>query len=234
MLRIAIVEDDAEQFRNTQKHLDNFLTARGMEYTIDAYGDGVDFLEKYKNPYDIVLMDIEMPQMSGMETAKRLRAIDQEAVLIFVTRIGKFAINGYEVSAIGYILKPINAYSLQMTMQKALKIVSQRADMKIVLQMKQGIVSFSATDLIYIEVSGHKLTYHLRDEAYETYGNLKTEEDRLLPYHFSRCSNAYLVNMAYVKGIIGNTAYLLPGTELRVSRGMKKTFTDAYIAYIGK
>lgn len=234
MLRIAIVEDDAAQLGNTRKHLDKFLSEREKEYTVDAYENGVNFLENYKNPYDIVLMDIEMPGMNGMETAKRLRAIDQAVVLIFVTKIGKFAINGYEVSAIGYILKPINAYSLQMTMRKALKIISLRTDQRIVLQMKQGVVSFFATDLIYIEVIGHKLTYHLRDGTYEAYGNLKAEEERLQNSHFGRCSNAYLVNMAYIKGIIGNSVYLHSGEELRVSRGMKKEFTDAYIAYIGK
>lgn len=234
MLRIAIVEDDEIQMQNTRRHLDRFLTERQVEYHVDSYADGVTFIEGCRIPYDIVLLDIEMPQMNGLETARRLRAKDETAILIFVTKIGKFAINGYEVSALGYILKPINAYALQMTMQKAMKILAQRTDRKIVLQMKEGVITLSSRELVYIEVSGHKLSYHTREKMYEAYGNLKTEEEQLSECHFSRCSNAFLVNLAYVKGIVGNSVYLSTGVELRVSRGMKKSFTDDYMAYLGK
>ena len=238
MLRIAIVEDEEDQMQNTRRLLVRFLEERGMEFQVDCYSDGVRFLEGCRNPYDIVLMDIEMPQLNGLETARRLRAMDETVLLIFVTRIGKFAINGYEVSALGYILKPIHAYALQMTMQKALKkalkILAQRADQRIVLQMKEGVITFSSRELVYIEVFGHKLSYHTMSGTYEVYGNLKTEEERLAAYHFARCSNAFLVNLAFVKGIMGNSVYLQGETELRVSRGMKKSFLDAYMAYLGK
>lgn len=234
MLRIAVVEDDVAQSNRMKKYLEDFLAEQERPYTIDVYDNAVDFLDKYKNPYDIVLMDIEMPRMNGLEAAKKLRAMDEMAVLIFVTKMSQFAINGYEVSAIGYILKPVNAYSLYVHMQKALNIISANTEKKIVLQMKQGIVSFSTRKLIYIEVSGHKLNYHLRDDTHEAYGKLTDEEEKLKDYHFSRCSNAFLVNLAYVQAIIGNTVYLSSGVELPVSRGMKKTFTDAYIRYIGR
>lgn len=234
MLRIAIVEDEESQMQNTRRLLDHFMEERQVEYHVDAYTDGVSFLEGCRIPYDIVLLDIEMPQMNGLETARRLRAMDETAILIFVTKIGKFAINGYEVSALGYILKPINAFALQMTMQKAMKILAQRTDRKIVLQMKEGVITLSSRELVYIEVFGHKLSYHTREKTVEAYGNLKEEEAHLAEYHFSRCSNAFLVNLAYVKGIIGNAVYLSDGVELRVSRGMKKSFTDDYMAYLGK
>lgn len=234
MLRIAVVEDDAAQSDRMKKHLQDFLADKERTYTIDVYDNAVDFLDKYKNPYDIVLMDIEMPRMNGLEAAKKLRAMDEMVILIFVTKMSQFAINGYEVSAIGYILKPVNAYSLYVHMQKALNILSANTEKKIVLQMKQGIVSFSTRKLIYIEVSGHKLNYHLRGEVHEAYGKLTDEEEKLKDYHFSRCSSAFLVNLAYVRAIIGNTVYLSSGAELPVSRGMKKSFTDAYIRYVGR
>lgn len=234
MLRIAIVEDDPEQSQRMQCHLEEYFADKEQFYTIDRYPNGVEFIDRYRNPYDIVLMDIEMPMMNGLEAARKLRQIDDVVVLIFVTKMSQFALNGYEVAAAGYIVKPVNRYSIYMNMQRAMKLLPDTRQKKIVVQVKGSIASFSSRELVYIEVFGHKLNYHLRDTAYESYGNLSDMEEELHSFQFSRCSKAYLVNLAFVKAIVGEEAVLANGERLKVSRGMKKSFMDDYIAYLGR
>lgn len=234
MLRIAIVEDEAGQAEMMKKGIEEFFTETDTEYTVTCYSDGMAFLSQYKNPFDIILMDIEMPHMNGLETARKLRKIDQSAVLIFATRMGQFAINGYEVNAIGYMLKPINQYVLKMNLQKAMGLIALQTDKKILIQTRNGIVTLSSKKVEYIEVSGHKLTYHLKDTEYEVYGKISEEAENLREYNFARCSNAYLVNFAYINAVVGNTVILSSGEVLPVSRSMKKKFLDAYISYVSR
>lgn len=234
MLRIAIVEDDHEQSERMKQHLADYFADKEDFYTIDVYPNGLEFIDRYRNPYDIVLMDIEMPMMNGLETARKLRQIDEVVVLIFVTKMSQFALNGYEVAAAGYIVKPVNRYSMHMNMQRAMKLLPGNRNKKIVLQTKGSVVSFSTRELMYIEVYGHKLNYHLQNDVHEAYGNLSDMENELHGFDFSRCSNAYLVNLAFVKAIAGNETILADGERLSVSRGMKKSFMDDYVAYLGR
>jgi DNA-binding LytR/AlgR family response regulator len=234
MLRIAIVEDEDEQAKRMEAGLKQFFGKTDTAYTAVRYARGMDFIASYKNPFDIVLMDIEMPVMNGLETARELRKIDGTAVLIFATRIGQYAIHGYEVNAIGYMLKPITDYALEMNLTRAMKQIAARQTTKIVLQTKTGVVAFPAGELTYVEVSGHKLMYHTKEASYEVYGKLSDEEQRLGAEHFVRCSNPFLVNLSAVRAVSGNTVLLIGGERLPISRSMKKNFLEQYVDYLGR
>ena len=112
MLRCAIVEDSPRELEHLKECLARYSAERDIPLETTAFGDAASFLEHYRADYDIVFMDIELPGINGMEAAHRLREIDRQVILIFVTNMAQFAVKGYEVDALDYIIKPAQYLSL--------------------------------------------------------------------------------------------------------------------------
>ena len=100
-MRIAIVEDEAIYAEKLRDYLHRYTQDYGQEWDVSFFADGISFLNSFKGQFDVILLDISMPVLNGMEVAKRLRAIDSEVVLLFVTNLAQYAIRGYEVGEIG-------------------------------------------------------------------------------------------------------------------------------------
>ena len=113
MLQIAIVEDDPSERERIRECL-RLMEDDDISFAVREFETGVSFLDQYQPEYDIVLMDIEMPGIDGLKTARELRRMDGEVILIFVTNMAQFALYGYEVDALDFILKPINRYSFSL------------------------------------------------------------------------------------------------------------------------
>ena len=105
---VAIVEDDGNYAALLTDYFMRYQSGRGDKFEIKTYGDGLDFLENYQPGTDIVLLDIEMPHISGMDAARRLRETDKLVSIIFVTNLARFAVDGYEVDACGFMVKPVS------------------------------------------------------------------------------------------------------------------------------
>lgn len=122
IINIAVVEDEQQQILNYQNYLDRFQKERKIMVKTHYFNDGLLFLEQYhQNEFDIVLMDIAMPQMNGLETAKRLRTVDKNVCLIFITTLAQYAIKGYEVDALDFLIKPVGFDLFSIKLEKAIK-----------------------------------------------------------------------------------------------------------------
>ena len=112
MLQIAIVEDEADLAQQTKDNVVRYLNEHGLEGNIAVFNDGMDIAENYKPIWDILLLDIEMPLLDGMSAAQKIRELDATVVMIFITRMAKYAIKGYEVAQyeIGYDLTVIEEF----------------------------------------------------------------------------------------------------------------------------
>ncbi len=226
MYQIAIVEDEDKAAQTLTGFLNRYEKEYGEVFRITRFSNGYNFLTKYQAIYDIVFMDIEMPSINGMETAERLREMDQTTVLIFVTNLTQYAIRGYEVDAMDYILKPVTYGAFAMKMHRALKRVQPKNTKKIIVSAKTGDYSVAVSDIQYIESSGHTITYHTEKEVYQGYGTLKAVEEALPEEQFFRCNSGILLNLDYVTGIQG-TDVLLGELSLPVSRSRKKGLVTA-------
>ena len=174
-------------------------------------------------------MDIEMPNMDGLSAARRMREIDSNVALVFVTNLARYAINGYEVSALDYILKPLDYDAFYLKMQKVLRYCQtqqQRRQQSVVIPTADGNTHLPLSELLYVEVVSHTLIYHTLSHDYETYGTLKNVEKELSPHGFFRCNSCYLVNLQYIRRIDGYTVYV-GKTPLAISHPRRKDFLAA-------
>ena len=119
MLEIAIVEDE-ENYRNVLcEYLKKYEQETGQEIHMSVFTDGDEIVENYTAKYDIILMDIEMQFMNGMDAARKIREVDKAVIIIFITNMAQYAIQGYEVDALDYILKPISYFAFSQRIQRA-------------------------------------------------------------------------------------------------------------------
>lgn len=232
MLNVAIVEDDDVAADKLRACLDRYHADMGVAFGVTRFVEATSFLEGYKPSYDIVFMDIEMPNMNGMEAARRLRDIDEQVVLIFVTNMAQFAAKGYEVDALDYIVKPFSYLDFERKLKRAVRIC-ERESSSVTIAQQGGTVRLLLRDIAYIEVHGHNLVFHTDEGTLQGSGTLAEAQARLEDCGFLRCSKAFLINVRHVYKIHGNTVLLVNGEELPIGRAFKKTFMESFAQLIG-
>ena len=121
MIRIAIVEDEAAVREQLTGYVQRYTRQYGTTFEVTEFSDGVEILDEYRPMYDIVLLDVEMKHLDGMETAQRIRELDKDVVLIFITNMAQYAIKGYAVGALDYVLKPVPYFAFSQQLQKAVE-----------------------------------------------------------------------------------------------------------------
>ena len=233
MIRIAIIEDD----KGYQEQLMSFIKHYGEEHNeqfqITLFEDGLDLIEDYKGEWDILLMDIKMKHMDGMSAAQKIRQYDSSVVIIFITTMAKFAIKGYEVDALDFVLKPIQYPQFAMKLKKAMRHLSKHEKKYLLLTIDDRKERVAADDILFVEVKDHKLQFVTAYKIYSMRYPLQEIEKELKPYHFVRCNHCYLVNLKNVKEVLKDSVVV--GThELQISRPKKKTFLQAVSDYFGR
>ena len=181
-------------------------------------------------------MDIMMPHMNGLTAAKRMRLVDANTALVFITNMAQYAINGYEVAASDYILKPVLYDAFAFRFAKVLAAAHMRAAGHRFLSVKtqKGLVKLDAGSIYYIEVIRHMVVYHTAGGDVEAWESLKSVESALgdlVDTQFVRCNNCFLVNLQYIDKIEGDIAHV-GGAQLKISRARRKEFVNAVTLYL--
>ena len=233
MIKIAIVEDEAMYAKQLQDFLRQYETENGEAFDITIYSDGDQIVHKYKSQFDIILMDVEMKFMDGMSAAEEIRKIDTEVVIIFITNMAQYAIRGYAVDALDYVLKPVSYFAFSQRLNRAISRMKKRETKMIMVNIKGGTVRINIANIYYIESQGHTLILHTILGDYETTGVMKEMEQKLQGMNFCRGNKGYLINLQHVDGIQEGCA-LVKGEQLFLSRARKKEFMEALTDYWGE
>lgn len=231
-MKVAIVDDEQDMTRQIEEFVERFRVESQMEVDARVFHEPRAFVENYDGSYDLVLLDVEMPGMNGIEAAKAIRGQDRRVSIMFITNMAQYAIHGYEVEAVDYVLKPVGYQDFAMKMKKALRYIERDAEQKLVLDTTAGKLAVKVSDIVYVEVIRHYLSFHTDAGVYEVRGVMREWEKELGRYHFVRCSQSYLVNLAKVRSIQGNKC-MVGGEELPLSRNKKNEFIQAFTRYVG-
>ena len=232
MIRIAIVEDEAQYSKQLSDYIQDFGRESGQSFAVTTYSDGDELVERYKAQFDIILLDVEMPFLDGMTAAELIRRQDPEVVIIFITNMAQYAIRGYAVDALDYVLKPVSYFAFSQRLSRAIRRMKNRQRHFFTVPVKGGALKLEAGELYYLESQGHRLIFHTAGGDHVSAGSMAEWEEKLAPLGFFRCNKGYLVNLEHVDGLQDGCA-LVKGERLVVSRPRKGAFLEALAGYAG-
>ena len=232
MYRVAIVEDDRNEADTLARLIRDHGAENGVRFSTDIYGDARSFFAVRTHIYDIVFMDIGLPDVSGMDVAGRLRESDDSAVIIFVTSMSGFAVRGYETDALDFIVKPASRSTLDAALKRAVKLLGRRKGIDISVGTSAGLRMLDSSAVHYVEVRDHLIVYHTDDGELTEFGSLRKPEKLLAAHGFVRVSNSVLVNLKCVDSADAGCVRV-DGKDIAVSRARAKEVMRALNDYLG-
>lgn len=232
-MKIAVVDDSREDAQHILTYLNQFQAEHNMIFQTTVFHASIDFLEEYHGEYDVIFLDIEMPGSNGLEVAREIRSKDQAVGIIFITSLAQYAIDGYEVQAIDFMVKPVGYYNFSMKLEKAFRFIENHKEQDIIISNKEGILRMAVSDILYIEKERDYLLFYTKKECSRTRGSIKDIKMKLDTLSFAECTSGCLVNLNYVKRVGKDNIILISEKELPLSRRLKKQFTQDYINFMG-
>ncbi|MBQ8490469.1 MAG: response regulator transcription factor [Pseudobutyrivibrio sp.] len=231
-MKIAIIDDSVTDANVLKGYLHQYSEKSGKEFNIDYYEASIDFLEEFHNHYDVLFLDIEMPGSDGLTVAREIRKKDSSVAIVFVTNMAQFAIEGYKVNAVDFIVKPVGYFVFTDTLEKAINSVSQRPDTSVLINDPDGLYKINSNEILYIEKSQDKVIFHTMSRDYIERNTIKSIKEKLGNKFFGECSSGILVNYEQVRCITKEEVDV-GIAKLPLSRRQKKQFTEDYIKYVG-
>ncbi len=170
--------------------------------------------------------------MDGMTAAEKIRQLDNKVIIMFITNMTQYAIRGYQVDALDYMVKPVEYFSFSQKMSKAIERLKTSERRYISITTDNGMKKLDIDEILYVESFGHYLNYETFKGVFQTRGTMKNTEENLEPYGFCRIHKGYLVNIKYVEEIRENNC-ILGVRQIPISRVNRKKFMEQLTNYIG-
>lgn len=234
MLKIAVCDDNRELLEKVEKDLLEYESTRNMPIMVHTYISAVDLLEEVKKTnYDVLLLDIIMPNFTGMQAAHEIRQFNEEIKIIFLTSSKEFAIESYAVGAYYYLLKPVHREKLFSVLDKVVSEITSKQE-SCVIYTHMGIVNIPFAKIEGLEVYNKHLVFHLSDGgSKETRGSLTEYENVFLARNeFMKIHRSYIINMDYIQSIEAGEIITYSGKSFPVSRLLVKDIKERYMNYI--
>ena len=240
MFHIAIC-DDEEYFRIREKTLiEKYMADKESACQIDLYASGKEMLSAANTvlQYDVIFLDISMEEMDGLETAGKIREQSKDIYIVFVTAYITYALEGYKVGAVRYLLKEDG--SLDGALKECLDTITDRmenGEAVYEFDCRDGKKNIPADSILYVESRLHKVIFYvLEDELkeYSRYDRLDNVEQKLRQYGFLRVHQSFLVNMKYAKNVERYKISMGHKTEISISKKYYKGVEMEYIRRQGE
>lgn len=239
MISIAICEDEKIYRDKLKEFLKRILEQK--KYNVEEFDNGESFLdrfesdESYRENLNIVLLDIQMDGINGMDVARKIREWNKKLKIIFITAVPDFLADGYEVKAFRYLLKPIGYEDFCRHFGKCLEEITNNKESSIVINdlNTDKIVVIPTESILFVETYGRNLLVHTEKNVYKIYKTIGSMEEKLDSDTFFRLHRGYIVNISRIESIKGRTA-IVAGNEVMISRDKIKELKERVMDYIEK
>lgn len=232
-VKVGVVDDSRESREQLRTFIAQFARENGESIETVTADDGIHFVSDYQGDCDVLFLDIEMPMMDGITTAKRIREVDTTVSIVFLTNFSQYAINGYEVNAIDYVMKPITYFVFCQKLKKALAFSRRNQTGEIVVRGEQSVVRLPFSQICFIESERNYIVYHTMLSSYRERSTMRALLPRFEKASFALCNPGVLVNLAHVRKVVGSNVFV-DGGQLQLSRSRKKEFMEKYIDYLSR
>jgi len=222
--KTIIVESNDQDLEELETSLRRYASSHSDIFELTIIKNGEEFIDSYKDRYDIIFISIELSGSNGLTITKRLRKIDKRTPIIFITKYDKFALEAFDVGANDYILKPINYYNFEKKVDRIIEKLPINDENYIIIKTKEGKKIIRKDNIKYVEIMSHDIMIYVNDGVINSSGVLNRFKESLNSSYFSRCSACNLVNLLYIDEIKGNEIKLITGEKLHIGRTRKKEF----------
>lgn len=240
MFKIAICDDENYFTEEIKEIISDCMLKKGLIFEIDTYSSGAKFISLGIGmlQYSIIFLDINMDEVDGIMTAKKIREVSKEVFIVFVTAYVNYTLEGYKVDALRYLLKGGNNF--KSSIDECISTIIEKMNYKIVTKkfiFNEGVKEIALDRLLYVESRLHKLEFHVMEDImkiYTIYDTLNNLEIDLRDNGFLRIHQSYLVNLKYLMSVAKYQAVLTDGTSLVIPKARYTYVKDKFIAYRGE
>ena len=231
MIHIAICDDEQHMSDHIKAFVSDFFRKKNREIHLRTFSNGEELLN-YDGQIDILFLDIQMKDMDGMETARKLRADKFRGFLIFITVLKELVFQSFEVQAYDYLVKPVEEKQFEKTMERLYASMQNASDDSFLVQKGCEGRIIQKDEIVFCEIIDRKMYLNLTsDEVIDYYDRIENLETKL-DDQFFRCHRSYLINLKHLKGYKNGTAYMDNGREVPVSRMRSKEFASVVLQYM--
>lgn len=233
MLKIALCDDEEIQARQIIKVIRKCGHQQEIEYQVDYFKSGTELLKQNIDEYELIILDIQIDEMTGIEIAGIIRETNQKIKIMFITAHQQYWPEGYKVLASRYLLKPISDQRLCNELMDIFEEI-RKSKLVIMATKDKSVAKVMISDIKYLEISGRKVLIHTQDDSYCSNNSLAYWYRKLKVHHFAYTHSSYLVNMKYVKLVERDKVTLITGDEVYMSLRKYKPFKMTFIQYISQ
>ena len=233
-MKIAICDDEVAVSEVTKSLLQQWAIHQSISLSVHCYENGDDLILAQKSEcFDLIFLDVLMPLLNGIDTAKELRRQNQNVPIIFLTSSKEFAFDSYEVKALQYLLKPVSPNQLWSIMDDFMALIKNQKEI-FVARTSDGFCKIALEDTNYLEAQNKSVFVFPRNgtsiEIRELFS--RCEEVFSLEQGFFRCHRSYIINLNFVNQFTKNSVTMTDGVTLPISRNRSLAFKEAYFSYM--
>lgn len=231
-MKIAVCEDNEVLAKNYAEIAGYILSDVGVESTCDIFLSVSEILTSDVE-YDLLLLDCELPDGSGIEAAKKLKQAHNELCIIIITAHEQYVYDSFEAEAFRYLLKPLNIEKFEKAIYAFLEKRKAGAFLPTRTPDRQ-VMYLKISDIMYIEAFGKKSKVKIGDSLTDVFDSISEMDEKLRSFNFMRIHRSYLVNFAYIDKVVHNTAVMKNGDEILVSRRVRREFNQRMNEWLRK
>ena len=228
-MRIAICEDDYKEQERLTDAIKDWANTKKVQVDILCYNNAETFIVAWPDiSFDLVFLDIQMKNMTGIELAEYIRQTDKEMLIVFVTSFSQYVLKGYDVDALHYLIKPLSPAKLLPTLDRAYMIWRSNHKDVLIVATDAGQIKLPFGSILYISMFSHIAEIHTDGEIFNLRKTAAKLEE-LLPSHFMRTHRSCIVNLLKVDCVYKTSLTLAGGEKLPISRNNSKQVNDAFM-----